>query len=39
MKTKSKIIIGTAVLAAVIGISAAGTTHAGYRNLGANWSA
>ena len=31
MKTKSKIIIGTAVLAAVIGISAVGATHADSR--------
>ena len=32
MKTKSKIIISTAALAAVIGIAAVGTTHAGYRS-------
>lgn len=39
MKTKSKIIIGTAALAVVIGISAAGTTHAGYRSShhGGSW--
>ncbi len=39
MKTKLKIIIGTAALAAVIGISAVGTTHAGYRSShhGGSW--
>ena len=39
MKTKSKIIFGTAALAAVIGIAAVGTTHAGYRSghHGGSW--
>ena len=41
MKTKSKIIAGTAALAAVIGIAAVGTSHAGYRGThhGGGWGA